>query len=86
MRIARRSVESLSKRRPQYEPPAPASASLTQERGAFVTLKERGQLRGCIGYVSPISAALSDGSRRGQVRRAPGTRVSTRWRRRNWPA
>jgi AmmeMemoRadiSam system protein A len=27
---------------------------LNQERGAFVTLKERGGLRGCIGYVAPI--------------------------------
>jgi AmmeMemoRadiSam system protein A len=25
-----------------------------QERGAFVTLKKEGQLRGCIGYVSPV--------------------------------
>ena len=35
-----------------YQPPAPASAALLQERGAFVTLKEKGELRGCIGYVS----------------------------------
>ena len=54
MAIARRSVESIVKDHKQYEPPAPASAALTQERGAFVTLNERGALRGCIGYVSPI--------------------------------
>jgi AmmeMemoRadiSam system protein A len=27
-----------------------------QERGAFVTLKKRGHLRGCIGYVAPVEA------------------------------
>ncbi len=54
MAIARRSVESIVKDRKQYEPPPPASQALAQERGAFVTLKERGQLRGCIGYVAPI--------------------------------
>jgi AmmeMemoRadiSam system protein A len=37
-----------------YEPPAPASEALNQERGAFVTLTERGALRGCIGYVAPF--------------------------------
>jgi AmmeMemoRadiSam system protein B/AmmeMemoRadiSam system protein A len=53
MAIARRSVESIVRDRKQYQPPAPASQALAQERGAFVTLKERGQLRGCIGYVAP---------------------------------
>jgi AmmeMemoRadiSam system protein A len=27
---------------------------LAEARGAFVTLKERGELRGCIGYMSPV--------------------------------
>ena len=30
------------------------SDTLMQERGAFVTLKKQGQLRGCIGYVAPM--------------------------------
>jgi AmmeMemoRadiSam system protein A len=54
MRIARQSVETSVRDRKPYEPPAPSSEALTQERGAFVTLKERGGLRGCIGYVAPI--------------------------------
>jgi len=54
MRIARQSVETSVRDRKQYEPPAPSSAALNQERGAFVTLNERGGLRGCIGYVAPI--------------------------------
>jgi MEMO1 family protein len=54
MAIARRSVETAVREKRQYDPPAPASDALAQERGAFVTLKERGQLRGCIGYVAPM--------------------------------
>jgi AmmeMemoRadiSam system protein A len=33
---------------------APAQAELLEKRGVFVTLESRGQLRGCIGYVSPL--------------------------------
>jgi AmmeMemoRadiSam system protein B/AmmeMemoRadiSam system protein A len=56
MRIARRSVETSVRDRKEYDPPAPSSEALNQARGAFVTLKERGALRGCIGYVAPIKA------------------------------
>ena len=54
LKIARQSAESAVKEGRTYEPPAPQSEALNQERGAFVTLKERGELRGCIGYVAPI--------------------------------
>jgi AmmeMemoRadiSam system protein B/AmmeMemoRadiSam system protein A len=53
LEIARRSVETAVKQRKLYDCP-PVSDALMQERGAFVTLKENGQLRGCIGYVAPI--------------------------------
>ena len=33
--------------------------NLLAERGAFVTLKKRGDLRGCIGFIEPV-ASLSD--------------------------
>lgn len=52
--IARLSVESAVRNRKPYEPPAPSSSSLLQERGVFVTLTKHGQLRGCIGYTSPL--------------------------------
>ncbi len=52
--LARKSVEHAVESRKAYEPPASASEALNQERGAFVTLKEAGELRGCIGYTSPI--------------------------------
>ena len=52
--MARKSVEYAIENGKAYDPPASASEALNQERGAFVTLKEDGQLRGCIGYTSPI--------------------------------
>lgn len=35
----------------EYEPPEPASEALRRDGAAFVTLKNRGRLRGCIGHV-----------------------------------
>jgi hypothetical protein len=52
--LARKSVEYVVQQKELYEPPASASATLNQERGAFVTLTESGDLRGCIGYTSAI--------------------------------
>jgi AmmeMemoRadiSam system protein B/AmmeMemoRadiSam system protein A len=52
--LARKSVEYVVQKGEVYEPQASASATLNRESGAFVTLKESGQLRGCIGYTSPI--------------------------------
>jgi hypothetical protein len=55
LKIARNSVESAVRDHKQYDYSPPAGlAALEQERGAFVTLKEHGQLRGCIGYVAPM--------------------------------
>jgi AmmeMemoRadiSam system protein B/AmmeMemoRadiSam system protein A len=54
LNIARRSVESSVRDHKQYEYSPVGFETLAQERGAFVTLKEKGQLRGCIGYVAPI--------------------------------
>jgi hypothetical protein len=50
--LARKSVETVVKERKLYNPGC--DGTLSQERGAFVTLKEHGALRGCIGYVSPM--------------------------------
>ena len=37
-----------------YAPGPSTSETLNREYGAFVTLTEGGDLRGCIGYTSPI--------------------------------
>jgi len=54
LKIARTSVEMAVRQDQLYELAAPASGSLVQERGAFVTVKKSGELRGCVGYVSPV--------------------------------
>jgi hypothetical protein len=53
LKIARKSVETAVREGKTYECSTGLEA-LAQERGAFVTLTENGQLRGCIGYVAPI--------------------------------
>jgi AmmeMemoRadiSam system protein B/AmmeMemoRadiSam system protein A len=50
--LARKSVEYMVQSGNVFEPPSSADAALNQERGAFTTLKESGELRGCIGYTS----------------------------------
>ncbi len=52
--LARVSVEYAVRQKKAYEPPATAGEALNQERGAFVTLTESGELRGCVGYTSAI--------------------------------
>jgi hypothetical protein len=61
--LARKSVEYAVKEKKAYEPAASRNAALNQERGAFVTLRESGELRGCIGYTSavkPLSMTVRD--------------------------
>ena len=52
VQIARKSLEDYfegRRFRPENMP-----EKLNEDRGAFVTLRKHGQLRGCIGYVQPI--------------------------------
>ncbi|MDD5593799.1 MAG: AmmeMemoRadiSam system protein B [Candidatus Margulisbacteria bacterium] len=53
LRIAHRTVESKvrGKKLPVF---TPLEENLNEKRGAFVTLKKNGELRGCIGYITPI--------------------------------
>jgi MEMO1 family protein len=62
LRIARSTIESYVRtgKVPEAEPLTPR---LGEKRGAFVTLHEHGDLRGCIGYieaVKPLYQAVSD--------------------------
>lgn len=51
--IARKSIHSaLSGQKPKYD--ILPESRLNFKRGAFVTLKEHGELRGCIGYTEPL--------------------------------
>ena len=63
LEIARKSVESIVSKNKVYQLPANLPASLVQDRGAFVTLKENGELRGCIGYtvaMQPLAQTVRD--------------------------
>ena len=53
LKIARKSVETAVKERKLYECSAGGREALVRDRGAFVTLKEKGELRGCVGYIAP---------------------------------
>lgn len=54
LKIARKSVETAVREGKSYECSTSGLDALAQERGAFVTLTKHGQLRGCIGFVSPL--------------------------------
>jgi len=62
VKIARTTLDSVIKTGKAPEPRA-ATARLKEKRGAFVTLHEKGELRGCIGYieaVQPVYLAVRD--------------------------
>jgi len=52
--VARNSVEHMIQKKEPYAPAPSTSETLNREYGAFVTLTERGALRGCIGYTSAM--------------------------------
>ncbi len=54
LKIARQSVETAVREHKLYEVAGGGPEHLAEARGAFVTLKERGELRGCIGYITPM--------------------------------
>ncbi len=52
LRLARSTIEGAFKNDIPY--PTDVPEIWKEKRGVFVTLTERGQLRGCIGYIEPI--------------------------------
>ena len=56
MKIARSSVETAVRDRKMYLVGTTDFPRLEEARGAFVTLKEHGELRGCIGYITPMKS------------------------------
>ncbi len=56
MKIARTSVETAVRDRKMYLVGSTGFPHLEEARGAFVTLKEHGELRGCIGYITPMKS------------------------------
>jgi len=54
LKIARQSVEVAVREKKILPVSSSEPEALRDARGAFVTLKEHGDLRGCIGYMSPV--------------------------------
>jgi AmmeMemoRadiSam system protein B/AmmeMemoRadiSam system protein A len=54
LKLARQSVESAVRDHKMLDLPALRFDALNQDRGAFVTLRKHGELRGCIGYIAPV--------------------------------
>lgn len=53
LQIARASIEAAVEHNQVFKP-SPSTETLRAKRGAFVTLKKRGRLRGCIGFIEPV--------------------------------
>jgi AmmeMemoRadiSam system protein B/AmmeMemoRadiSam system protein A len=51
--IAKKSVETAVREGKLFECSPGGLEALAQDRGAFVTLKKKGELRGCIGFIAP---------------------------------
>ena len=54
LQLARKSAEYAVREKKPFEPAASSDEALNQERGAFVTVRKAGELRGCIGYTSAM--------------------------------
>jgi hypothetical protein len=63
LNIARHSVERAVREKKLYQLSADLQGALRDARGAFVTLKKHGELRGCIGYMTgmkPLAETVRD--------------------------
>jgi MEMO1 family protein len=54
--IARKSVESAVKENQLFQVSGDLSPNLAQDRGAFVTIRKNGAIRGCVGYTAPVQS------------------------------
>lgn len=57
LRLARQAIENYLKTG-EYLKPKVSDQSLNEKKGAFVTLKAEGELRGCIGYPLPYKSLV----------------------------
>jgi AmmeMemoRadiSam system protein A len=57
LKLARRTIEVYLNERKKEYPPAD-NPKFQEHRGVFVTLHKKGDLRGCIGYPTPIKSLL----------------------------
>ncbi len=63
LKLARKTIEELVEKDKKYEPPKPDDPKLIQDAPVFVTIHNRGRLRGCIGQMvarGPLYLAVRD--------------------------
>ncbi len=58
--LARRAIERYVRDGVRIEPPQPLPAGLERQAGAFVTIRRRGALRGCIGTTQPTCPSVAE--------------------------
>ncbi len=58
LKVARESVTTAVNEQKFSPVPNGEPEALTRDRGAFVTLKKNGELRGCIGYITPMKSLI----------------------------
>jgi uncharacterized protein len=59
LNLARTAIETYILKGQVLEVPEPLSTRLKDNMGVFVTLHEKGELRGCIGYPEPVKPLLN---------------------------
>ena len=57
--LAKKTIEAYCRDRIIVDPPSPLPADMQRRAGVFVSLKKRGDLRGCIGTFSPTTESLA---------------------------
>jgi AmmeMemoRadiSam system protein A len=57
--LAREAVEEHVRTGRVIEPPSGLSGVLAERAGVFVSLKKHGQLRGCIGTITPVTSSVA---------------------------
>jgi AmmeMemoRadiSam system protein A len=62
VKLARRAIELyvVEGRRPAPPPSEESSPDMQRQAGAFVTIRRRGRLRGCIGTIRPVCDSVAD--------------------------
>lgn len=56
--LAKKAIAEFVINRKRLTPPADLPADMLRKAGVFVSLKKRGELRGCIGTFLPVSASI----------------------------
>lgn len=60
VKLARRTIEVFVREEREIDPPEELTGEMARQAGAFVTIRRRGRLRGCIGTIHPVHSNLAE--------------------------